>query len=65
MDFIIDEAEVSDKIYSGNSDCSDNEVLLYDFIVSDQNCQNETATFYRKCQNAKISKINKKLSRKK
>ena len=41
MDFIIDEAEVSDEIYSENSDCSDNEGLLDDFVVSDQNCQND------------------------
>ena len=51
MDFIIDEAEVSDEIYSEKSDCSDNEGLLDDFVVSDQNCQNDPATFYRKCQN--------------
>ena len=30
MDFIIDEAEISDEIYSGNSDCSDTESLLDD-----------------------------------
>ena len=51
MDFIIDEAEVSDEIYSEKSNCSDNEGLLDDFVVSDQNCQNDPATFYRKCQN--------------
>ena len=52
MDFIIDEAEVSDKIYSENSDhYTDNDGLLDDFIVPDQNCKNDSATFYRKCQN--------------
>ena len=51
MEFIIDEAEVSDEIYSESSDCSDNEGLLDDFIVPDQNCQNDSVSFYRKCQN--------------
>ena len=51
MDFIIDEAEVSDEIYSENSDCSDNEGLLDDFVVSDQSCQNDSATFYRNFNN--------------
>ena len=52
MDFIIDEAEVSDEIYSENSDhYTDNDGLLDDFIVPDRNCKNDSATFYRKCQN--------------
>ena len=52
MDFIIDEAEVSDEIDSENSDESDNENLLdHDFLVLDQNFENESTTFYRKFDN--------------
>ena len=51
MDFIIDEAEVSDDIYSKNFDCSDNEGLWDDFVVSDQNCQNVPVTFFRNFNN--------------
>ena len=52
MDFIIEEAEVSDKIYSENSDGSEDENLLdNDVIVSDQNFENDSATFYRKFDN--------------
>ena len=35
MDFIMDEAEASDEIFSEDSDCSDNESLLDDFVVRD------------------------------
>ena len=52
MDFIIDEAEVSDEIYSENSDCLDNESLLDDFIVPDKNCRNDSVTFYRNVNNS-------------
>ena len=52
MDFIIEEAEVSDEIYCKKSDCSDNEGLLdNDFVVSDQNCHNDSSTFYIKYEN--------------
>ena len=61
MDFIIDEAEVSDEIYSWNSDCSDNEGLLDDFVVSDQNCQNNSATFYINFNNCQKFITNKKM----
>ena len=62
MDFIIDEAEVSEEIYSENSDCSDNENLLNDdFIDDDQKFENDSLTFYRNFDNlAKISKPTKK-----
>ena len=32
MDFIIDEAEVSDQAYSENSDCSDEEMPVDKFV---------------------------------
>ena len=52
MDFIIDEAEVSDEIYSKESDCSDNECLLDDFIEPDNAREDiDSATFYRNFEN--------------
>ena len=48
MDFIIDEAEVSDEIYSGNS--SDTESLLGDDFI-DKNCETNSVTFYRNFDN--------------
>ena len=52
MDFIIDEAEVSDEIYSKESDCSDNECLLDDFIKPDNAREDiDSATFYRNFEN--------------
>ena len=49
MDFIIDKADVSEM--SENSDCSDNESLLEDFIVRDNAAENDSATFYRNIDN--------------
>ena len=49
MDFIIDEAEVSDM--SENSDCSDNESLMDDFIVRDNVAEYDPPTFYRNVDN--------------
>ena len=47
MDFIIDEAEVSDEIYSKESDCS-----LDDFIKPDNAREDiDSATFYRNFEN--------------
>ena len=54
MDF--GEAEVSNEIYSENSDCSGAESLLDDFL--DKNCENNSATFYRHFD--KYQKIKKK-----
>ena len=49
MDFIINKADVSEM--SENSDCSDNESLLEDFIVWDNAAENDSATFHRNVDN--------------
>ena len=48
MDFIINEAEVSEYSYSENSDCSDDETQLDNHFVNDNISDTESATFYRK-----------------
>lgn len=55
MDFIIDEAEVSDEFYSENSDCPEDESLLDDFIKRDNKCEDEidSATFYKHFENTR------------
>ena len=55
MDFIIDEAEVSDEFYSENSDCPEDESLLDDFIKPDNKCEDEidSATFYKHFENTR------------
>ena len=58
MDFIIDEAEVSDEFYSENSECPEDESLLDDFIKPDNKCEDEidSATFYKTLENFKTSR---------
>ena len=51
MDFIIDEAEVSDEIYSENFDCSDNESLL-DYLL--WSLKNKTLFFFLKKKTKKL-----------
>lgn len=51
MDFIIHEAEVSDEIYSENSDCSEDESVFDDFIKQDCNEEIDSATLYRNFEN--------------
>ena len=53
MDFILDKAEVSDENYIEDSDCSEDESLLEDFIESDNKCEIDLATFYRTFDNAR------------
>ena len=47
MDFIIDESEVFDEFYSKNSDCTEDESLLDNFIKPGNKCEDEidSATF--------------------
>ena len=52
MEFIIHEAEVSDEIYSENSDCSEAESVFDDFIKQDCNEEIDSATFYRNFENS-------------
>ena len=49
MDFIIDEAEVSDDFYCGES-CSEDENSLDNDFIEDNDFV-ESASFYRKCEN--------------
>lgn len=48
MDFIIDQAKVSDDFYSGES--SEDENSLANDFIEDNDCV-ESASFYRKCDN--------------
>ena len=77
MDFIIDEAEISDGYLSENSDCSQDGCLLDDFIKSENDKGNlkkrhlicpRTFSFLGKCPVVFLFSINfdkKKLSMKK
>ena len=51
MEFINDEAEVSDEIYSEKSDQSDNETQLDNDFIDDNVENNESTTFYRSFDN--------------
>lgn len=53
MEFINDEAEVSDETYSEKSDQSDNETQLDNDFIDDNVENNESTTFYRSFDNDK------------